>query len=199
MKESPRMRSHHTVISLSAGWLNSVFEWCLRLGLYVPVQGTERPGAMNQALNTENKLLIFSLSFKHLWKCLGKKIGCRQRQKDSEFRQNSPEIGVQTTYGAMQLWLVAGQIMGDRLTNSTYYKLYGIEGFKALSGSGDTYSQTLLTLAFHLRRTPWFQQHSSLSQAYKKILLLSAGLLVDIYMRYLPKGVFSSFDFFKLL
>lgn len=47
---------------------------------------------------------------------------------------------MQTAYGAMQLWLVAGQIMGDRLTNSTYYKLYGIEGFKALSRSGDTYS-----------------------------------------------------------
>lgn len=67
MKELPRMRSYRIAILLSAWWLNSMVELCLRLDLHVPVQEIERPEAMNQALNTENtenKLFSF---FSSLW------------------------------------------------------------------------------------------------------------------------------------
>lgn len=53
------MRSHRIAILLSAWWLNSMVELCLSLDLHMPVQEIERPEAMNQALNTENKLFSF--------------------------------------------------------------------------------------------------------------------------------------------
>lgn len=99
----------------------------------------------------------------------------------------------------MKFWFVAAQIIPDRHTNSVYYKLYGMEGFK---GPVWVRGHTLMTTtdpSLHLRRTLQFQQYSSLSQAYTKLLLLSTGLLADIYMHHLPKGVFSSFDLFKLV
>lgn len=87
----------------------------------------------------------------------------------------------------------------DQYTDSVYYKLYGMEVFKGpVWVRGHTLTNTT-DPSLHLRRTLQFQQHNSLSQVYKKLLLLSAGLLAGIYMHHLPKGVFSFFDLLKLL
>lgn len=119
-----------------------------------------------------------------------------QRKKDTGIRHNSPEMGAQTAYGTTNFWFVAAQIVPDRHTNSMYYKLYGMEGFKGPIWVRGHMLTNTTDPSLHLRRT---LQFSSLSQVYKKLLLLSAGLLADFYVHHLPKGVFSSFDLFKLL
>lgn len=128
-----------------------------------------------------------------------KKKSWGERQKNIRIREKSPEVGAHTTYGILKFWFVAAQIIPDGHTNSVYYKLYGMERFKSpVWVRGHTLMNTT-DPSLHLRRTLQFQQYSSLSQLYKKLLLLSAGLLADIYIHHLPKGVFSSFDLFKLL
>lgn len=99
----------------------------------------------------------------------------------------------------MKFWFVATQIIPDRHTNNAYYKLYGMEGLKCPVWVRRHMLMNTPDPSLHLRRTLQFQHYSSLSQVYKKLLLLSASLLADIYMHHLPKGVFSSFDLFKLL
>lgn len=107
-------------------------------------------------------------------------------------------MGAQTAYGTMKFWFVAAQITPGRHTNSVCYKLYGMEGFKGPVWVRGHALMNTTDPSLDLRRTLQSQQYSSLSQVYKKLLLLSAGLLADIYMHHLPKGVFFSFDLFKL-
>lgn len=156
----------------------------------------EKAKAMNQVLTTENKLVFFffSLYFKKLWKSLDKKAGgkggkilelgttswdgCTDCVRDHE-----PGVCSSTDFSRQAREQHALQTVWDGRAESP-----ARVGGHTLTNSTDP--------SPHLRRAPQF---SSLSRVYKKLLLLSAGLLADFYVHHLPKGVSSSSDLFKLL